>query len=78
MALGKDTHPGDGNLERWWKYGPGAARWLGTAHPWTNLYRNLAKHMPPGMAKRVASQWFFDMHGYWPGHRKGTNPVGPG
>lgn len=66
------------NLEHYWKNGEGRAKWVGTAHPWTNLYRHLSKHMPAGRAKRVASQWFKDVHGYWPGERKGRNPVGKG
>ncbi len=65
-------------LEAWWKTGPGAARWIGTAHPWTNLYRGLKKHMPDVMAKRVASQWFHDVFGIWPGEREGKNPAGKG
>nr|DAK57428.1 MAG TPA: hypothetical protein [Caudoviricetes sp.] len=30
------------------------------------------------MAKRLASTYFHKVFGYWPGHRQGTNPVGPG
>jgi hypothetical protein len=77
-----DLHPGDGgakSLENYWKHGAGAAKWIGTAHPWTNLYQHLRKYMPEPMAKRVASQWFHDVFGiFWPGERKGANPVGPG
>lgn len=73
-----DLKPGDGPLENYWKHGPGAAKWIGTAHPWTNLVEHLAKHMPLTMAKRVASQWFHDVFGIWPGERKGSNPTGPG
>jgi hypothetical protein len=32
----------------------------------------------PEKAKRIASQWFHDHFGYWPGERKGKNPVGKG
>lgn len=51
-----DTNPGDRGaagqrLEDYWKRGPGAAKWIGTAHPWTNLYQHLRKHMPYEMAQ---------------------------
>jgi hypothetical protein len=68
-----DTHPGDGgakSLEAYWKKGAGAAKWIPTASPWTNLYNHLKKHMEPEMAKRVAAQWFFDVFHFWPGSDK--------
>jgi hypothetical protein len=34
--------------------------------------------MPTDRADQVASQWFHDVFGMWPGERKGDNPVGPG
>ena len=74
VAAAADTNA----LERYWKHGEGRARWVGHAHPWTALYRNLRKHVGSERAKRIASQWFHDVFGYWPGHRKGKNPVGPG
>lgn len=76
-----DTHLGDGNaraLKRYWTKGPGLARWINTAHPWTSLYMHLVKYMPPGKAKRTASAWFHEVTGMWPGERKGTNKFGPG
>lgn len=76
-----DTHPGDGKawqLRQYWTKGPGLARWANTAHPWTTLVALLTKHVGPAMAKRLASEYFHDVFGYWPGHRKGTNPTGPG
>lgn len=73
-----DVRPGDGPLEKYWKVGPGAARWIGTAHPYTNLVRGLTKHVGPARAKRIAAQWFKDVFGIWPGERKGKNPLGPG
>ncbi|GAB2677651.1 hypothetical protein [Thalassiella azotivora] len=78
MAAGVDTRPGDGALERYWKVGPGAAKWIPKPHPWTALYNQLVKHVGPARAKRIASQWFKDVFGIWPGERKGKNPVGPG
>lgn len=65
-------------LKRWWTRGAGRKRWVASPHPWTALYRQLKKHMPAAMAKRVASQWFKEVFGIWPGERKGKNPVGPG
>ena len=76
-----DTKPGKGNAKRlkhYWTRGEGRAKWVGSPHPWTALHRHLSKYMPPGMAKRVTSQWFHDTFGIWPGERKGKNPVGPG
>lgn len=73
-----DVRPGDGQLERYWKTGPGAARWIGTAHPYTNLVRALTKHVGAARSKRIAAQWFKDVFGIWPGERKGKNPLGPG
>ncbi|WBB94197.1 2'-5' RNA ligase family protein [Verrucosispora sp. WMMC514] len=65
-------------LKRYWTRGEGLKRWAGHKHPWTRLYRLLRKHVGSERAKRMASQWFRDVFGYWPGHRKGKNPVGPG
>lgn len=67
-----------GYLKWWWTQGPGKTRWVGHAHPWTALYRQLVKHMSIVQAKRTASQWFKDVYGYWPGSRKGSNRLGPG
>ncbi|WP_146605878.1 2'-5' RNA ligase family protein [Micromonospora craterilacus] len=70
---------GDGNaLKRYWTRGDGLKRWAGHRHPWSRLYRLLRKHVGSERAKRLASSFFFAVHGYWPGHRKGTNPTGPG
>lgn len=66
------------NLEHYWKRGEGRAKWIGKPHPWTALYHQLRRHLGDDRAKRTASQWFFDTHGYWPGSRKGDNPVGKG
>ena len=65
-------------LERYWKAGPGAKKWIGTAHPWTNLMRHLTEHVGRERAERIASQWFKDVFGIWPGERAGKNPAGPG
>lgn len=76
-----DTTPGKGNaarLKHYWTRGAGRKKWVGSAHPWTALYRHLRKYMNDNMAKRTASQWFHDTFGIWPGERKGKNPVGHG
>ena len=67
-----------GGWKAYWTHGEGLAKWAKSPHPWTALYHHLVKHMPPPMAKRVASQWFHDVTGMWPGERKGKNPVGRG
>lgn len=65
-------------LEHYWKRGEGRAKWVGHAHPWTALYRHLRDKVGPARAKRIASQWFRDVFGMWPGERKGANPAGRG
>jgi phage portal protein BeeE len=69
---------GGAQLHSYWTKGEGLAKWASSPHPWTALYRHLVRHMPPGKAKRTAAQWFHDVFGIWPGHRKGKNPGGPG
>lgn len=72
---------GDGgeNLKKYWLHGEGLKKWATKPHPWTTLYHHILKHVgSPGKAKRIASQWFHDHFGYWPGSRKGKNPVGKG
>lgn len=66
------------NLKQYWTKGPGLAKWAKSPHPWTALYNHLKKHMPAAKAKRVASQWFHDVFGIWPGEREGKNPAGKG
>jgi hypothetical protein len=76
-----DTHPGDGGnvLKKYWLSKEGLAKWATKPHPWTALYHHILKHVKnPEKAKRIASQWFHDHFGYWPGERKGKNPVGKG
>jgi hypothetical protein len=67
------------NLKDYWLHGPGLKKWATKPHPWTALYHHILKHVGnPERAKRIASQWFHDHFGYWPGARKGKNPVGKG
>lgn len=66
--------PGKGadhdQLKTYWTKGDGLKRWINSAHQWTTLYGLLKKHLPNEMAKRVASEWFHDVLGYWPGSRQ--------
>lgn len=76
-----DLHPGDGQawrLRAYWTKGPGLARWANNAHPWTTLVALLTKYVGPIKAKGLASSYFHDVFGIWPGHRKGANKFGPG
>jgi len=68
----------DDQLHHYWTRGEGLAKWRTHPHPWTALRNHLRKHVPLASANRMASQWFKEVFGYWPGSRKGTNPVGPG
>lgn len=76
-----DLHPGDGKawqLRQYWTKGAGLARWANNTHPWTTLVALLTKHVGAHMAKGLASEYFHDVFGIWPGERKGKNPVGKG
>lgn len=66
-----DVRPGDGPLERYWKFGKGALkiRW-GTPRDWTRCHRHLAKYVGPERAARICAQWHHDMTGMWPGDRR--------
>ncbi|MFJ8690291.1 phage protease [Micromonospora wenchangensis] len=69
-ASDDDVAAADGdenNLKRYWLAGPGLKKWATKAHPWTALFRHLRKHVGVERAKRIASQWFHDHFGYWPG-----------
>lgn len=65
-------------LKEYWTRGEGLAKWAGHPHPWTTLYRHLLKYVGSERAQRMASEWFKEVFGYWPGERKGKNPRGPG
>jgi hypothetical protein len=75
-----DPRPGSRGYFKWyWCYGPGRVKWYHHPHPWTTLRNHMLKY--PGAApyaNRIASQWFRDTKGYWPSHRQGLNPFGPG
>lgn len=69
----------ENNLKNYWTKTPeGLAKWASHLHPWTELYHHLFKFLGPERAKRVASEWFHDVFGIWPGERKGKNPIGKG
>lgn len=73
-----DARADRNQLKRYWTKGPGLAKWAKSPHPWTALRNHLLKYVGAGRADRMASEWFHEVFGYWPGHRKGSNPVGPG
>jgi len=64
---GHDVTPGHDELHHYWTKGPGLAKWVHSAHPWTALYHHLVKYVNPEMAKRMASAWFHEVLGFWPG-----------
>lgn len=65
-------------FELYWTRGKGLGRWAASLHPWTTLVRLLKKHKGIRDPKGLASHYFHVVFGFWPGHRKGDNPVGPG
>lgn len=74
-------------LENYWTRGEGLKKWLGHPHEWTALRDHLLKYVGPERADRIASEWFHDVKGFWPGsdlHRveHGKPPrgdrIGPG
>lgn len=76
-----DPNPGVGasaELNRYWTTGAGRAKWANSSHPWTTLRNLLMRYMSKRQAEGLASSYFHRVFGYWPGSRKGDNPVGPG
>jgi phage portal protein BeeE len=87
LELDDEERADRNELKRYWLHGEGLAKWAPSPHPWTSLYGHLKDHMPDGMAKRVAAEWFHEHFGFWPGsdlnrvtHGKPPkgNKVGPG
>ena len=67
IAAGKKN-----NIKDYWTKDPrGLAKWVDHAHPWTELYGHLKKHMPDDMAKRTASEWYHEVKGHWPNEKGG-------
>lgn len=64
-------------FERYWT-GKGLVRWVTSPTPWRTLVRLLKKHKGIRDPKGLASHYFRAVFGFWPGHRAGTNKVGPG
>lgn len=60
-----------GNLERYWKFGKGAAiiRW-GTPGDWTRCQRRLRKYVGSERAKRICQDWHHDMTGVYTGDKR--------
>ena len=75
-------------LHHYWTRDPeGLAKWVGHLHEWTALRDHLIKFVGPERADRMASEWFHEVKGFWPGsdlHRveHGKPPrghrIGPG
>lgn len=74
-------------LKAYWLTGEGAAKWIPTDKPWTNLYHHLLEYMPPARAKQTAARWFIEVFHFAAGSDKnrvlhGQPPrgqvVGPG
>ncbi len=65
-----DVNPGDGNLERYWKLGAGAAKiaW-GTPGDYTRCVLNLRPHVGR-KAEPICAQWHHDKNGFWPGDKR--------
>jgi hypothetical protein len=74
MTAGRETTPNDvkatERLREYWLHGKGAALWVETPDPWTNLYHQLLRFMSDDLAKRAAAQWFHERFGFWPGSDK--------
>jgi len=64
---GADTTPGHDQLHHYWTRGEGLAKWAKSPQPWTTLYHHLAKYVDPEQAKHMASAWFHEVFGFWPG-----------
>ncbi len=69
-----DTSPGDGGaarLKQYWLAGPGLAKWTGSPHPWTALYRSLRKYIKnPSLLKQTVSRWYIDHYGHPPNRQR--------
>lgn len=63
-----NPRPGSPGYLRWyWTKSPeGRAKW----NTWTELYNHLRRHLSEPMAKRVASEWFHAVKGYYSGDKR--------
>jgi hypothetical protein len=76
-----DVRPGDGSearLKAYWATGEGRQKWIHSPHPYSTLRDLLRKYVSGRVADGLAANIFHLALGYWPGDRKGNNPVGPG
>lgn len=83
VAAAADRVGSDHNLVKYWTAGKGLARWKSAPNPYTTLVRELRREIPrrsmtDEQIKGLAANYFRRVHGYWPGHRMGKNPLGPG
>ena len=82
MAAGRELTPNDvkntARLKAYWAYGEGRAKWATSPHPYTTLVTLLEKYVDSHVAHGLAANIFHMAFGFWPGDRKGNNPVGPG
>lgn len=76
MAITPQGIKGAAQLRHYWTKGKGLAKWATSPHPWTTLVAHLRKYVRD--PKGLASSYFHDVFGIWPGHRKGKNPFGEG
>lgn len=72
MVAGREASPQDirdtERLHDYWTKGPGLAKWASKPDPWTSLFHELVKYIKdPEEAKRVATTWFHDVFGFYPG-----------
>lgn len=64
-----DVSPLTEGGKRWWTKGEGLKKWATKLHPWTALYHEILQwaDMTPAYAARIASAWYHDVFGHWPG-----------
>ncbi|NUO57248.1 MAG: hypothetical protein HOV78_11320 [Hamadaea sp.] len=66
MADGNPTN--NDQLHHYWTRDPrGLEKWVKSDKPWTTLKNHLAKFVGEERAKRMASQWFFEIFGFHSG-----------
>lgn len=77
-----DNTPNGRKLWDYYLHDPEGSAWIHAVHPWTTLRNDLVANAKGDLSKRqadgLASNLFHAHFGYWPGSRKGDNPVGPG
>ncbi len=61
---------GEARLKKYWAYGEGRAKWIGSPHPYTTLVALLSKYVSGRVAKGLAANIFKLATGHYPGQRK--------